>query len=283
MNLVLRILFYFVALMVVYEVLTRRYLNPYRLFLVFGKKGSGKTTFLIKLAVKHLKKGWHVYTNIDELCIPGVRHIDPITLGKFVPAKNSLLLLDEINLFWDNRNYKSFPAYTSKFFRLQRHYHVKVYLASQTYDCDKKIRDQVDGMYLNTCMFRVLSVGRRIYKKPVITASSPDTESRISEDLKIAPPWEWSYTLIPKWAKYFDSYAIPETPEYEYREDKPVPILEQISRAKDEFESLKVAFKTKPIRSKPFVVYHIGGKALKIQKLQLLSLKEAKRRKGNVA
>ena len=49
---------------------TRKYLNPYKLYLVFGKKGSGKSTYLVKLARKHLKKGWIVYTNMEELFMP---------------------------------------------------------------------------------------------------------------------------------------------------------------------------------------------------------------------
>lgn len=56
-----------IGLPLVWDLTTRKYLNPYKLYLVFGKKGSGKSTYLVKLARKHLKKGWIVYTNMEEL------------------------------------------------------------------------------------------------------------------------------------------------------------------------------------------------------------------------
>ena len=39
-----------VLLPVAFSFATRKYLNPYKLYLVFGKKGSGKSTYLVKLA-----------------------------------------------------------------------------------------------------------------------------------------------------------------------------------------------------------------------------------------
>ena len=51
------------AIALIWNIRTKKYLNPYKLFLVFGKKGSGKSTYLIKLASKYLKRKWLVYTN----------------------------------------------------------------------------------------------------------------------------------------------------------------------------------------------------------------------------
>lgn len=202
--------------------LTRRYLNPYKLYLVFGKKGSGKSTYLVKLAQQHLKKGWLVYTNMEELYMPGVRHFDIQHLGDFVPPAHSLLLLDEVGMIWDNRDYKVFKPCVRDFFKLQRHYHVKVYMASQTFDVDKKLRDLTDGMFLHQNFARVFTVGKRITRKVVLTESTSEAESRISEDLVMLPFWNWTYTFIPKWAKYFDSHSIPDRPNLQYHED-PAP------------------------------------------------------------
>lgn len=209
----------FVGLPLLFDFATRKYLNPYKLYLVFGKKGSGKSTYLVKLAKKHIKRGWLVYTNMDELFMPGVRHFDVQHLGDFVPEAHSLLLLDEVGMIWDNRDYKTFKPCVRDFFKLQRHYHVKVYMASQTFDVDKKLRDLCDGMYLHSNMARVFTLGKRITRKVVITESTSEAESRISEDLKICPFWEWTLTYIPRWAKFFDSHAIPEKPVLEFRED----------------------------------------------------------------
>lgn len=204
---------------VLFNFLTRRYTNPYKLYLVFGKKGSGKSTYLVKLACKYVKKGWRVYTNMDEMCVPGVRHIDIKHLGDFVPESDSVLLVDEVGMIWDNRDYKTFKPQVRDFFKLQRHYHVLCYLASQTFDIDKKLRDLTDGMFLHTCVFRVFSLGKRITRKVVLTQSTSEAESRISEDLVMCPPWDWTLTYIPRYAKHFDSHVIPPRPYLDYVED----------------------------------------------------------------
>lgn len=209
----------FMALMFTWNFVTRKYLNPYKLYLVFGKKGSGKSTYLVKLAKQHMKKGWIVYTNMEELCMNGVRHFNIQHLGEFVPEARSLLLLDEVGMIWDNRDYKVFKPAVRDFFKLQRHYHVKVYMASQTFDVDKKLRDLCDGMFLHTNFMRVFTLGKRIVRKVVITQSTSEAESRISEDLIMLPFWNWTFTYIPKWSKYFDSHAIPEKAHLEYTTD----------------------------------------------------------------
>lgn len=213
------ILVLFVGVPFVWDFVTRKYVNAYKLYLVFGKKGSGKSTYLVKLAKKNLKKGWLVYTNMEELYMPGVRHFNITHLGDFVPETHSLLLLDEVGMIWDNRDYKTFKPQVRDFFKLQRHYCVKVYMASQTFDVDKKLRDLCDGMYLHTSFLRVFTLGKRISRKVVITESTSEAESRISEDLVILPPWDWTLTYIPRWAKFFDSHAVPQKPALEYAVD----------------------------------------------------------------
>lgn len=227
----------------IFHLLTRQYLNPYKLYLVFGKKGSGKSTFLVKTAYQHIRKGWLVYTNMDEFTLPGVRHIDIQHIGDFVPPADSLLLLDEVGMIWDARDYKKFKPSVRDFFKLQRHYHVKVYMASQTFDVDKKLRDLTDGMFLHQNLARVFTVGKRITRKVVLTQSTGDQESRISEDLVMCPFWEWTFTYIPRWAKYFDSHAIPDLPQIEYREDPAAPeepkfsVLQKLRSLKKEREN----------------------------------------------
>lgn len=215
-----------IGLPLLWDFTTRKYLNPYKLYLVFGKKGSGKSTYLVKLARKHLKKGWIVYTNMEELFMLGVRHFEIKHLGDFVPEAHSLLILDEVGMIWDNRDYKTFKPQVRDFFKLQRHYHVKVYMASQTFDVDKKLRDLCDGMYLHSNFARVFTLGKRITRRVVITESTSEAESRISEDLKICPFWEWTLTYIPRWAKFFDSHAIPDKPHLRYSTDSLTPALD---------------------------------------------------------
>ena len=59
-------------------------------------------------------------------------------------------------MIWDNRHFKDFKPEVRDWFKLQRHYRVKVYLFSQTFDIDKKLRDLTDDMFLIEKKFRIL-------------------------------------------------------------------------------------------------------------------------------
>lgn len=207
----------FFILILCFALYARNYSNPYKLFMCFGKKGSGKSTFLIKQALYYQKKGFAVYTNIQDCTVSGVRLIDVNQLGKFVPEQNSVLLLDEVGMIWDSRDFKAFKPEVRDFFKLQRHYHVICYLCSQTFDIDKKLRDLTDGMFLFVNLCNVFSVGKRISRHIVLTESTSEAESRISENLKFTPFWNWKFTFIPKYAKYFNSFTVPDMPKLRYK------------------------------------------------------------------
>ena len=205
----------FVSLFAV-KLIFKRYQNRWKLYMIFGKKGSGKSTYLVKTAIRYIKHGYNVYTNMPDLMISGVRYIDIDQLGKFVPVANSVLLCDEAGMIWDSRDFKKFRPEVRDFFKLQRHYKVIVFLASQSFDIDKKLRDLTDCMFLHVNILGVLSIGKRIYKSITLTESTSEAESRIAENLKFSPFWNWSYTWIPKYSKYFESFILPDTPEIPY-------------------------------------------------------------------
>ena len=78
-----------------------RYRNPYKLVMIFGKKGSGKSTLMTKIAVKALKKKKRVYSSTP---IPGCYLIDPTTdIGFNHIPPDSVILIDEVGTIWDNR------------------------------------------------------------------------------------------------------------------------------------------------------------------------------------
>ena len=62
-----------IIIYVTWEILTRKYINIYQLYLLFGHKGCGKSTLLQKLAIYYKKKGFLVYCNqgdsdLKEVC-----------------------------------------------------------------------------------------------------------------------------------------------------------------------------------------------------------------------
>lgn len=194
-----------------------KYNNPYKLYFVIGKKGSGKTSYLCKLALEYTRRGWAVYTNVLDIKVPGIRIIHDISdLGAFVPDANSVLLLDEVSLIWDNRHFKNFKDCTKEFFRLQRHYRCICYLFSQTFDVDKKVRDLSDRMYLCQQFLGRWSWLREIEKRITITESSPDSESRVTENLSFRGIFHWRFIYIPKYQPYFDSFVLPDREPFPY-------------------------------------------------------------------
>jgi hypothetical protein len=206
------------VLIAVFHFVTRKYLNPYKLTMIFGKKGSGKSTLLTKLAYQHIKHGWTVYSTVE---IAGTYKFDIDDIGKRYIPPNSVLLIDEVGMIWDNRNFKTFKTEHRDYFKLQRHYKHKVILFSQTFDIDKKIRDLTDEMYLVVKRMRVFSYAKRINKQIVLHKSSAESPSRLDEDLVFDPLllfWMGSrrFTYIPKYISFFNSFDIPDLDEKEY-------------------------------------------------------------------
>ena len=216
MNVFFKIIIAFIILLFIFHYLTKEYLNPYKLIMVFGKKGAGKTTYLTKTAIKAIKKGKKVYSTIE---IPGTVLFNPTDIGYYDFDPESIVLIDEVGMVWDNRDYKNFKPQTRDFFKLQRHAKLKIYLFSQTFDIDKKLRDLTDEMYLLTNRLRIWSLARRI-DKTITISKSIDAEgnkmnSTLIEDYKFAPlifPGSLEITFIPRWIVFYDSY------EYIYKE-----------------------------------------------------------------
>lgn len=197
------------------------YKNPYKLIMLFGKKGSGKNTLLTKWSIMYNKLGYTVFSDSE---IFNTYKLDTDWIGKYDFPKNSVLLIQEAGITWNNRDFKSFPKEVTKFFKLQRHKGVIVVLASQSFDVDKKLRDLTDEMYLITNFMRIFSVAKRINKK--ITISKADdgdsnSESWLTESYSFDLPFFWKFTYIPRYIKYFNSFEAEDFPmvqstKYEY-------------------------------------------------------------------
>ncbi len=202
-----------IVLSFVFDLLTRKFLNPYKLIMIFGRKGCGKSTTLCKLAQEYTKNGWNVFCT--DKGIPNTIWFPAEWVGKYKISPRSLLLVEEVGTIWDNRQYKTFPTWVRDWFKYQRHEKVKVYLFSQSFDIDKKLRDLTDEMWLLENVMRVFSYGKRIAKKWVLTFSESDKPSALAENLQFASffsPKSRSLIYIPKFAGLFDSFKPLELP-----------------------------------------------------------------------
>lgn len=195
----------FIILFIYFYIVSLDYKNNYKLIMLFGKKGSGKSTYLTRLAIKYNKLGYHVYSNSE---IFNTYKLNSDWIGFYDFPKNSVLLVDEVGMIWDNRNFKSFKTEVRDFFKLQRHKNVIVYLASQSFDIDKKLRDLTDEMYLLTNYMGIFSVAKKINKRIAIHNASEnnDGESFLTETYSFDLPFFWKITYIPRYVKYFNSF-----------------------------------------------------------------------------
>lgn len=202
------VLIAFILLYIYFSLVARNYRNPYKLIMIFGKKGSGKNTLLTKLSIKYNKKGYHVYSDSE---IFNTYKLSTDWIGKYDFPRNSVLMIEEAGITWDNRNFKTFSSEVRNFFKLQRHYNIIVYLASQSFDVDKKLRDLTDEMYLCTNYMGIFSIAKSINKRIAIHNASEnnDGESFLTETYSFGFPWEWKYTYIPRWVKFFNSFEAP--------------------------------------------------------------------------
>ena len=191
-----------------------QYRNPYKLIMIFGKKGAGKTTYLCKLAQQYRRKGRPVYSTCD---IPGTYKIAGVDVGRVQYPPETVILMDEVGMHYDNRNSKNgnMTAEVRDYFKLQRHYRHTVYLFSQAFDVDVKLRNLTDYMYMLVNYFGFITVGKQIKRHFVVVKPMGDAESRIADEYVISPFFLTPFgarifVYIPHWCKLFDSHEAPE-------------------------------------------------------------------------
>ena len=201
------LIFILVFLFLYFNHVSRSFYNPYKLVMIFGKKGSGKNTLLTKLSLKYNKLGYKVFSD-SEIFNTYKLNTDWLTKYDFPP--NSVLMIEEAGIVWDNRQFKSFSTDLRDFFKLQRHHHIIVYLCSQSFDIDKKLRDLTDEMYLTTCIGGIFSIAKRINKKITIHNGTDENngDSFLTESYNFDFPWTYIYTYIPRYIKFFNSFDV---------------------------------------------------------------------------
>lgn len=207
MKVILVITIGFCSAVLIWHMLTRKYLSPYTFTLVFGKKGVGKSLSMQKDILKHQKRGWKVYAD-SNTSLKSVTMIDASKIYTYSFPRNSLIVIDEINLLWDNRDFKKFDKNIQDWFREQRKKGIKIIAYSQTFDCDKKLRDLTDRLAIQRKFMRVWTVRRYYVKTPrIISAEEARDTARIADDyIKVPLLFRGvDFTYIPKYVRYYDT------------------------------------------------------------------------------
>lgn len=218
------ILVFFILFILAYRYV-RSHGNPYTLTFIFGKKGAGKSCYMVKQMLRYQRAGWNIYTDMADIKIPGVRIINVRDLSTFQPDPFSAVFLDEVGISMDNRDHKSFPPGLRDFFKYLRKMQCCCFMNSQAYDVDKKVRDTVDRMILQISIANLVSVSRPIVRSITLTEPSADAESRIADVLRFSPVFSWRFFWMPAYYKYFDSKAMPARDPIPYELPvRPIPL-----------------------------------------------------------
>lgn len=182
----------------------------------FGVPGCGKTTILTKIAqkeLKRIKKGKssysHVLTNFE---CRGCECVNFDDLANF-KITDSLILLDEITLDADNREFKTFSKSHKRFFTLHRHLRNDIVVFCQDFSrMDKTIRNNVFDLWYVTKpvlpFFRGFSVARRIFRNISINEFTSELTLgyRFATFLERIFSPTFQFTWRKPYYKYFDSY-----------------------------------------------------------------------------
>lgn len=177
---------------------------------VFGLPGSGKTTFLT-CAAQHWLKGKSfmgiapadtVFTNFYcEGCYK--LDFDALGLYNFCDCN---ILIDEIMLLADTRNFRTFPEHLKQFFALHRKHigdnHGVIWCSQYYDDCDKKIRVLTHKYFLleRSKIFPDVS-----FVKPIVRMMRPRNGS-MSDRFELGAPVTWRPVFRWKYYRNFDSY-----------------------------------------------------------------------------
>lgn len=196
----------------------------------FGSPGCGKSTILTKIACRERKRGRyeHIYTNF--FCL-GFEKIEFPDIGKF-HYTNSLIILDEITIDADSREFKDFDKRVRDFFIYHRHLGNDIVYATQDYSrCDKIIRDLTEELYYVRSISPALPLLRKLI--PVSKASRIFRTLDIDEHshdivygYRFATLFERLFGRVsffcwrPRFYKYFNSYSDPFTDRPEAPHDK---------------------------------------------------------------
>lgn len=152
---------------------------------MYGGPGSGKSTMLTLMAVRAMKSGIPVYSNVP---ITGAFILNVDDLGKYKIPPRSLVVVDEIGTDLNNRDFSGnfsgtkvrtpdgktvvVPSSALKWWKQHRHEEVEIICASQGFDdMDKKVQTLGSDYFIvrkiNIPKFPII-ITREIRKKPDI-------------------------------------------------------------------------------------------------------------------
>ena len=177
--------------------------------------GSGKSSLLVLFALDALQGHslsighFNYKTNIGDFApydrvysnleIPGTYKLDVAALG-VQNFENCLILMDEVMLDFDCRDFKNLPKHTIRFLATHRHYKCDIVICSQGFtDADKKFRTLTEKLLLV----------RKVGSFSCVALIDKDTDAlngNIDDVYTKAPPLSRTWFYRPRYFQAFDSF-----------------------------------------------------------------------------
>lgn len=176
---------------------------------VFGVPGSGKTTLAAKIARQEIDKrfaGKDAYNVFANFPLDGAILFDPLTDLGVYDIRDSVILIDEAGIDFNNRKFKSFPASLLKWCKLHRHYTCSVFVFSQSYDdMDITFRRLATSFWL--C--RKIPLVNLLVVRPIKRRIGIDETTHQITDMFFWDNKGIKIVNMRKYWQYFDSFEAP--------------------------------------------------------------------------
>lgn len=125
--------------------------NEYDITCLVGATGSGKTSVAQWLVLYNIKQNKKVFSNVP---LTGAYVLDFKDLMKYDFPENSIFIIDEAGVDFNNRDWDKLDKNIIKFFKYHRHFKIDVYIFSQGEDIDITFRRLAHKWYkIKRCFF----------------------------------------------------------------------------------------------------------------------------------
>lgn len=193
--------------------------------LIFGKRGCGKSSDIVRRAREHKKKNkGRVFCTDPTMCQNDLcEYIDPKDLGRVRIPKGSLLLIEECGVLFHKRGFsdKDQSAIMKRFRRYLkyvRHEEIaSVVMYSQCYDIDLSLKEACSELWLYT-RFGCYTYGKKINKSVVLTTDS-DGNGTMSDSFTFYPFFirgSRRINFMPRYINAYDSFSkLPDLEDYD--------------------------------------------------------------------
>jgi len=182
----------------------------------FAPPGVGKSTLCARFAFwEWFKKKFSNNKYERVFCNFPVKHTflyEKDDLGVYDMGSNTLILLDEAGSEYWSRSYKDLARHQMDYFRKHRHYRHDIILFSQSFDCDKLLRDLTPMLYyIKKCWFWPYTVKcLRIHKSMIVDEDSHQLLDGYEFDPFLVRLFTTKRYYLPPYWGLFDSWETPK-------------------------------------------------------------------------